>query len=56
MGIIALGFFVFHYNLNGYISIPFALLTATGVILGTMLILVSLILFAIIEMQLSSHN
>jgi len=56
MGIIALGFFVFYYNINGYISIPFALLTATGVILGTMLILVSLILYAINEVNKHNHQ
>ena len=56
MGIIALGFFIFYYNLNGYISIPFALLTATGVILGTMLILVSLVLYSINEVSKHVHK
>ena len=51
IGIFSLGFFVYYYNLNGYVSVGFAMMTMGTIILGTMLILVSMILFAINEVQ-----
>lgn len=55
IGVISLGFFYYYHNLTGYDSVPFAILSVSGIIVGPMLILVSMILYAINKINLNGH-
>lgn len=49
VGITGLGFFLYYFNATRYVSIPFALISVGGLVLGSMFILVALVLYAINE-------
>ncbi len=47
VGLFSVGMFVYYYNLNKYVSVPFAIIGMAGIILGSLFVLIGVVLYAI---------
>jgi len=51
LGILSLSLFFYYYNNSRYFSLPLAIISTATIIFGALLVLISLVLYAITEVN-----